>query len=64
MIDVRFDTILTSSSYFSDPPSIIVDQPWIHAGEKSTILLTCQICATKPYLVSSFTDVNIFKGDA
>lgn len=34
-----------------DPPNIIVQQPWIHAGEKSTISLRCQICAQKPYTV-------------
>ena len=37
---------------FSDPPTILVNDPWIHAGEKSTISLSCTICATEPYTVS------------
>ena len=38
--------------FFSDPPTILVDDPWVHAGETSTIMLKCRICATHPFAVS------------
>jgi len=34
-----------------DAPTILVDDPWVHAGETSTIMLKCRICATHPFAV-------------
>ena len=28
----------------ADPPFILVAQPWVHAGKRSTVTLHCQIC--------------------
>ena len=36
---------------FSDAPTILVDDPWVHAGQTSTIMLKCRICATRPFAV-------------
>ncbi len=31
------------SNYFSDPPFVLVAEPWVHAGEGSTVTLRCQV---------------------
>ena len=38
--------------YLADPPTIFVEEPWIHTGETSTVQLKCQICSHNPFTVS------------
>ena len=39
------------SFFVADPPTILVQEPWIHTGETSTVQLKCQICSHNPFTV-------------
>jgi hypothetical protein len=38
--------------FFTDSPHIKVADAWLHAGQKSTVVLRCQICSDYPFHVS------------